>query len=153
VAQRGCAFHLELVRTLNKGWAVRTLETIPRGSFVVEYAAEVIHERTAQRRSAVNDSEGDNYMFSFEDTDLSLDAQFFGSAARFVNHSCDPNLVKAVFFHEHDDRAFPRLAFIAARRIEAGEELTVDYSYEKQDCPRGVLACRCGSHNCRLTLL
>ena len=49
---------------------------------------------------------------------------------RYVNHSCDPNLETAVI----DGGLF----LVAARDIEAGEELTLDYEY-----PEIYALCRC----------
>lgn len=60
--------------------------------------------------------------------------------ARFLNHSCDANLA----FRE------PR-EFVAIRDIEAGEELTFDYSLT-EDEPLWQMECRCGSRACRGTV-
>jgi len=60
--------------------------------------------------------------------------------ARFLNHSCDANLA----FRE------PR-EFMAIRDIEAGEELTFDYSLT-EDEPLWQMACRCGARTCRGTV-
>lgn len=55
--------------------------------------------------------------------------------ARFVNHSCDPNIEEV-----------NRVAY-ALRDIRAGEELTIDY--DKVAFLDKPLICRCGSGNCR----
>ena len=53
-----------------------------------------------------------------------IDARLKGNAARFANHSCDPNmLVHAV----RCGSLVPRLAFVAARNIAAMEPLCFDY--------------------------
>lgn len=56
---------------------------------------------------------------------------------RYLNHSCDPNL------GIHGARAFHAL-----RDIEAGEELTFDYSIT-QDEQDWWMECKCGAPNCR----
>ena len=59
----------------------------------------------------------------------------FKPPARFVNHSCEPN---ARGGSGRD---------VAARAIEAGEEITVDYVAEQ--VPGLELRCQCGSPRCR----
>lgn len=52
-----------------------------------------------------------------------VDATHQGGAARFINHSCDPNCVTkivAVDGHKH-------ICIYSKRRIEQGEELCYDY--------------------------
>ena len=58
-------------------------------------------------------------------------------AARYINHSCDPNCgIKKLF------------KIVAMRNIEAGEEITWDYEMtEKSDWWK--LRCKCGSPICR----
>jgi SET domain-containing protein len=70
-----------------------------------------------------------------------LDGRFGGSGAEFVNHSCDPNLVwKRVHGH---------LVFYSRRKIRAGEELTLWYTYPVKITR---IPCGCGSPKCRGTL-
>jgi len=56
---------------------------------------------------------------------------------RFMNHSCDPNT-----WWLDDD------TMIARRDIQAGEEVTYDYSTTDIDVPF-EMRCRCGSRSCR----
>ncbi|GHS89694.1 hypothetical protein FACS189487_10430 [Campylobacterota bacterium] len=62
----------------------------------------------------------------------------FNDATCFINHSCDPNL------------AFENggLTLVNIRDIDAGEELTWDYSTSIDD---GIfeMKCSCGAGNCR----
>ena len=59
------------------------------------------------------------------------------SPVTFGNHSCDANLWMA-----------DEVTVVARRRIEAGEEVTVDYALHTADLPWSI-ACRCGSPVCR----
>lgn len=59
---------------------------------------------------------------------------------RFGNHSCDPNLWMDGPVLE-----------LARRRIEPGEEVTVDYATQTTDRSWTML-CRCGSPLCRLMI-
>ena len=63
------------------------------------------------------------------------------SAARFINHSCDPN----THIEEWTVRGVPTIVFTACRNIAAGEEITADYGDHF-----GVhFDCQCGSPDCR----
>ena len=59
----------------------------------------------------------------------------------YLNHSCDPNSV-----------VIGRRMLIARRSIRKGEEITMDYSLTDAD-PHWRMKCRCGSRNCRRTIL
>ena len=59
------------------------------------------------------------------------------SPAGFGNHSCDSNLWMA-----------DEVTVVARRRIEAGEEVTVDYALHTADTPWSM-ACRCVAPACR----
>jgi hypothetical protein len=61
-----------------------------------------------------------------------------GEPERYVNHACDPNTVSGDFCD------------IAARAIEAGEEITTDYAHFF--LPEGRFSCACGSPACRGTI-
>ncbi|XP_076865592.1 histone-lysine N-methyltransferase SETDB1-A isoform X2 [Brachyhypopomus gauderio] len=92
-------------------------------------------------------------LFSGEKTCYLIDAKQEGNIARYINHSCSPNLlVQNVFVDTHDLR-FPWVAFFTSKRIRAGTELTWDYSYEVGSVDGKVLLCCCGSDECTGRLL
>lgn len=64
--------------------------------------------------------------------------QLAAAGQEFINHSCEPNLYARV-------RA-GRIWFISLRRIEAGEELLLDYQLTDRD---PIYPCCCGSPSCR----
>jgi hypothetical protein len=129
--------HLAVVQTLHKGWALKSLAPITCGDAVVDYFGELISNQEAVRRGAVRDNSADaagggggNFVLSFDEVFPSrtvrtcVDASRSGSAGRFVNHSCEPNLeVRAV----RQGSFLPTLVFWAVRDIASGEELTMDY--------------------------
>ncbi len=58
----------------------------------------------------------------------------------YLNHSCNPNMgIRG------------RVTFVALRDIQAGEELTFDYSTTEDDI-HWEFKCGCGSKNCRKRL-
>nr|XP_055062295.1 histone-lysine N-methyltransferase SETDB2 [Misgurnus anguillicaudatus] len=78
-----------------------------------------------------------------------LNASTEGNVARFINHSCEPNLfVQNVFVDTHDPK-FPLIAFFTNRTIKAGSELTWNYSYTIGRHPDHEVSCRCGNRTCQ----
>ncbi|XP_046498600.1 histone-lysine N-methyltransferase EHMT1 isoform X6 [Equus quagga] len=123
VVQNGLRARLQLYRTQNMGWGVRSLQDIPLGTFVCEYVGELISDSEADVR------EEDSYLFDLDNKDgevYCIDARFYGNVSRFINHHCEPNLVPVRVFMSHQDLRFPRIAFFSTRLIEAGEQLGPD---------------------------
>ena len=60
---------------------------------VIEYVGEKIRIPVADRREEYYEKigVGDCYLFTL-DKDHIIDATFYGNKARYINHSCDPNL-------------------------------------------------------------
>jgi SET domain-containing protein len=132
------------------GRGVFAARTIRKGADIVEYRGQRITMKQADRRP---DSDPDNpyHTFLFElDDGRVIDAAVRGNAARWINHSCEPNCEP----YEDDDCR----VFIAARRtIRKGEELGYDYRLNVDGritkAMREAYACRCGSSRCRGTML
>lgn len=168
VVQRGIRIPLQVFFG-QKGWGVRTLVPIPQGSFVCEYIGELLHDEEAESRYAPGSEGGSGvYLLDLDvgskedDNYLVVDPARQGNVARFINHSCAPNLQKENVRTTGDllrvtrpsdgstqDLPFIRLAFFALRHIYRMEELTWDYGMqggsERQQC-------LCGEDNCRAWL-
>ncbi|CAL1542742.1 unnamed protein product [Lymnaea stagnalis] len=132
VVQKGRKFKICIFRTANgRGWGVKSLQKIKKGSFVVEYVGEVITEEEAERRGQNYDVVGCTYLFDldFHDADapFSVDAGRYGNAAHFINHSCDPNLEVHVVWINTIDPRLPHICLFAKRDIQVNEELSFDY--------------------------
>lgn len=132
VVQQGLQFQLEVFKTAEKGWGLRTLEFIPKGRFVCEYAGEVIDVQEARKRIQLQTSCDSNYMIAirehlYDGTTLEtfVDPTYIGNVGRFLNHSCEPNLFMVPI---RIDSMVPKLALFADHDICADEELTYDYS-------------------------
>lgn len=52
-----------------------------------------------------------------------IDAYNYSNVSRFINHSCDPNLMSVRSFINHHDKRFPRIAFFAVQDIKENEQL------------------------------
>ncbi|XP_030108089.1 histone-lysine N-methyltransferase EHMT1 isoform X36 [Mus musculus] len=146
VVQNGLRARLQLYRTQDMGWGVRSLQDIPLGTFVCEYVGELISDSEADVR------EEDSYLFDLDNKDgevYCIDARFYGNVSRFINHHCEPNLVPVRVFMSHQDLRFPRIAFFSTRLIQAGEQLGFDYGERFWDVKGKLFSCRCGSSKCR----
>ncbi|XP_008550725.1 histone-lysine N-methyltransferase EHMT2 isoform X2 [Microplitis demolitor] len=146
VVQHGLTQRFQLFRTIGKGWGLRTLRHISKGSYVCEYVGEIISDSEADHR------EDDSYLFDLDNRDgetYCIDARRYGNLARFINHSCAPNLLPVRVFVEHQDLHFPRIAFFANRDIEADEELGFDYGEKFWIIKYKSFTCTCGALNCR----
>lgn len=118
------------------------LRDIEPGEMVIEYAGEVIRSSLTDKREKYYDSKNIGcYMFKIDDH-LVVDATMKGNAARFINHSCEPNCYSRVV----DILGKKHILIFALRRIIQGEELTYDYKFPFEDIK---IPCTCGSRKCR----
>lgn len=86
--------------------------------------------------------------------DYCIDAGAVGNVARFINHSCEPNLFVQCVLSSHHDLKLARVVLFAADNIPPLQELTYDYGYELDSVhgPDGKvkqMACYCGAEGCR----
>ncbi|RKP23844.1 hypothetical protein SYNPS1DRAFT_18007, partial [Syncephalis pseudoplumigaleata] len=132
VVQRGRTVELQLFKTANRGWGVRTMEDLPAGTYIERYLGEVITNEEAERRGRDYDDAGRTYLFDLDwhgdDTcQYVVDAYPCGNFTRFFNHSCDPNLMVIPVFIDTWEATLHQLAFFTRRPIRRFEELTFDY--------------------------
>lgn len=132
------------------GRGVFATRTIAKGTDIIEYRGRRI---SVEEADELPDSDPSNpfHTFLFELNDgRVIDAGVRGNAARWINHSCQPNCKP----YEDDDG---RVIIAAKRTIRAGEELAYDYSLNVPGRRTARLAanyaCRCGAPRCRGTML
>lgn len=141
--------YLEVRDSVIQGKGAFALRNIRKGTRLIEYVGQRISWRTADKRYD-DEKMGRHHTFLFTvDDRICIDAAVNGNDARFLNHSCDGNCEAIT------DR---KRIFIEARKnIKAGEELLYDYQYERTEDhteeDEKFYACRCGSPNCRGTIL
>lgn len=223
VIQRGSQAKLVLFRTRSRGWGVRCLENLQRGTFIGVYSGELISAEASRQR------EDDTYLFNLansqiiytqangtaeqvsgkpdsayqeeqssiviesgnepalvEETSISdeyevnssngaeqnpqneenkmeqdesqptdgqfvCDAKFYGNFTRFINHSCEPNVIGIRSFTRHHDLRFPYISFFTNKEIPANTELTLNYgdNYWVVKCRRDKVFCLCHRPSCR----
>lgn len=132
------------------GRGVFATRTIRKGADIVEYRGRRI---SMDEADDLPDSDPDNpfHTFLFELNDgRVIDAGVRGNAARWINHSCQPNCQP---YEDDEGRVFIE----AKRTIYAGEELAYDYKLNVPGRRTARLladyACRCGAPRCRGTML
>lgn len=177
VTQHGIKFQLEIFKTKSRGWGVRSLNSIPSGSFICEYVGELLEDSEAERRTG-----NDEYLFDIgnryenllaqgmselmpgtqagpameeddETSGFTIDAATKGNVGRFINHSCSPNLYAQNVLYDHNDKRIPHVMFFAMDNIPPLQELTYHYNYaldQVRDSKGNIKkkACYCGSAVC-----
>lgn len=159
VSQRGLKYRLEVYRTANKGWAVRSWDAIPSGAPVCEYFGIL------RRNDELDNVSGNEFIFDIDcwhtmneiggrerrkgdgsapaidplkkvdvkmdesESEFCIDAGSCGNVTRFINHSCQPNLFVQCILSTHHDIRLARIVLFAADDILPMQELTYDYGY------------------------
>lgn len=131
------------------GKGVFSVAPLKKGEVLIEYKGEVISWKEALRRHPHDPSDPDHTFYFHIDDDHVIDAKHGGNAARWINHACTPNCEA----DEIDGRVFIK----ALRAIKPGTELFYDYGliidepYTKK--LKKQFECRCGTKDCRGTML
>lgn len=140
-----------------QGLGVFATRDLPAGTRVVEYTGERLTPEAAEARYPdVPGERHHTFLFAIDDdtqgdepVEVVIDAAVGGNAARFINHSCDPNCDAVT------ERG--RLWIDTIRPVRAGEELAYDYAYvlEERHTPAAKrrYPCACGAATCRGTIL
>jgi uncharacterized protein len=131
------------------GRGVFALRDIPKGTRIIEYRGERISPDEGDERYDDDSMEHVHTLLFNVDEETVIDGGVRGNAARFINHSCDPNCQSVV----EDGRVF----IDALKHIPEGTELTYDYHLVRTGRFRAEwrerYACRCGTRRCRGLLL
>lgn len=131
------------------GRGVYAMAHIEAGATLIEYTGERISWDEAMDRHP-HDPSDPNHTFYFQlDTGEVIDALYGGNSSRWINHSCEPNC--------EADEINGRVFIKALRDLFPGEELFYDYGLviDERYTPKlkKEYACRCGSADCRGTML
>ena len=132
------------------GKGVFALVPIAEGESIIEYTGKVITWKQAQRCRPHNPDEPNHTFFFHIDDKHVIDGNDGGNAAKWINHACGPNC-------EADETDDGRVFIKALRDIEPGEELNYDYGLildgKQTKKVKKEFACRCGTPECRGTML
>ncbi|MBP7342978.1 MAG: SET domain-containing protein-lysine N-methyltransferase [Syntrophaceae bacterium] len=131
------------------GRGVYAARRLKAGETVLEYKGEIITWQKAQKRHPHDPDQPHHTFFFHLDHGHVIDATHSAAPAKWINHSCAPNLEAC----QTGNRVFLK----ALRDISPGEELFYDYSLmiEGRITARDKKehTCLCGSPDCRGTML
>ncbi|EOA15318.1 hypothetical protein CARUB_v100278231mg, partial [Capsella rubella] len=174
LVQNGLKLHMEVFKTINRGWGLRSWDPIRAGTFICEFAG------VRKTKEAVKDEDHDylfdssrvyqKFRWNYEPelvcesiwesvpevfnlpTQVLISAKEKGNVARFMNHSCSPN----VFWQPIEYGGYVHIGLFAKKHILPLTELTYDYGVssvekvgEDELLYRGNKICLCGSDKCR----
>ncbi|AEC07623.1 SET domain group 21 [Arabidopsis thaliana] len=178
MVETGLKLHLEVFKTSNCGWGLRSWDPIRAGTFICEF--------TGVSKTKEEVEEDDDYLFdtsriyhSFrwnyepellcedaceqvsEDANLPtqvlISAKEKGNVGRFMNHNCWPNVFwQPIEYDDNNGHIYVRIGLFAMKHIPPMTELTYDYGIscvektgEDEVIYKGKKICLCGSVKCR----
>ena len=115
--------HFYLQFDVGTHWGLFTFSAIAKHQFVIEFVGEVLNRHEIEHRS------GKKYMLTVKEmhrdgetlNSITIDPLRCGNIARFINHSCSPNLVPQLVYSATD---IPRICLFAITDIQPGDQLT-----------------------------
>ncbi|XP_039166912.1 histone-lysine N-methyltransferase, H3 lysine-9 specific SUVH4-like [Eucalyptus grandis] len=125
----------------------------------VDVCRTAVHQMSGHQRRSRDASSGTADQVEKHDEQKSevpefcIDAGSAGNIARFINHSCEPNLFVQCVLSSHQDIKLARVVLFAADNIPPLQELTYDYGYALDSVfgPDGKvkrMPCYCGAADC-----
>ena len=137
-----------------KGVGVISASDLQPGTFIGEYVGELISSSMAKDRLRTLSDSDKCFIVQFREhlsngkvVCTNIDATSKGNITRFINHSCEPNLV---MIPVRSNSFLPRLCLFICKQVEAGEELCFSYfgARESSNIPLGNKKCYCGTSKC-----
>lgn len=149
------AYSISVYNSPVHGRGIRAIRPIAKREWIIEYRGKVMTEERANELHP-HDPKQPNHTFIFTlGNGKVIDAWYGKCAAKWMNHSCDPNVEAEIV----DTKVGRQVWLRALRDIRVGEELFFDYGltlppedYEEA-VANGDYECRCGAKNCRGTML
>ena len=159
VTQNGLKSRLEVFRSRETGWGVRSLDLIHAGSFICEYTGVVLTREQAH----IISMNGDNlvYPHRFSDRwaewgelsqiysnyvrpsyppmpplDFAIDVSKMRNVACYMTHSSTPNVLVQFVLYDHNNLMFPHLMLFALENIPPLRELSLDYGVAEEWTPK-----------------
>ncbi|RKP29149.1 histone H3-K4 methyltransferase Set1 [Metschnikowia bicuspidata] len=137
---------VSFARSAIHNWGLYALEPIAAKEMIIEYVGESIRQQVAERRekSYLRTGIGSSYLFRI-DENIVIDATKKGGIARFINHCCNPSCTAKII--KVDGKK--RIVIYALKDIEANEELTYDYKFERETNDDERIRCLCNAPGCK----
>ncbi|XP_027118912.2 histone-lysine N-methyltransferase family member SUVH9-like [Coffea arabica] len=150
VSQRGVRNRLEVFRSRETGWGVRSLDLIQAGAFICEFTGVVLTREQAQIFTMNGDSlvypsrfpdrwaEWGDLTDIFPDykrpehpsippLDFAMDVSRLRNVACYISHSSNPNALVQPVLYDHNNVSFPHLMLFAMENIPPLREISLDY--------------------------
>lgn len=137
---------VSFARSAIHNWGLYALEPIAAKEMIIEYVGEQIRQQVAEHRekSYLKTGIGSSYLFRIDENTV-IDATKKGGIARFINHCCNPSCTAKIIKVE----GTKRIVIYALRDIDANEELTYDYKFERETNDEERIPCLCGAPGCK----
>ncbi|XP_062108974.1 histone-lysine N-methyltransferase family member SUVH9-like [Humulus lupulus] len=159
VTQNGIKCRLEVFRSRETGWGVRSLDLIQAGAFICEYTGVILTREQAH----IVSMNGDNlvYPHRFSDRwaewgelsqiyddyvrpsyppvpplDFAIDVSKMRNVACYMTHSSTPNVMVQFVLYDHNNLMFPHLMLFAMENIPPLRELSLDYGVAEEWTPK-----------------
>ncbi|KAI5825621.1 SET domain-containing protein [Schizophyllum commune Tattone D] len=170
VVRKGLNVPLSIKKTQKKGWALfNGTQAIPAGHYVGSYVGEVLTATEADERERQYCASDRRYLFPldfhyltkaprnsklYEQSKRVIDSKRAGNYTRYLNHSCEPNLIAIPVYVRLTEEDLPRIAFFTSRIIRPEEELCISYSSadieeEGSEPIEEADRCHCGASSCK----
>ncbi|KAK6130531.1 hypothetical protein DH2020_035740 [Rehmannia glutinosa] len=101
---------IEVFRSRDTDWGVRSLDLIQAGSFICEYAGVVLTPCP-----------------SIPPLDFAMDVSRMRNVACYMSHSSLPNVMVQHVLYDHNNISFPHIMLFAMENIPPMRELSLDY--------------------------
>jgi SET domain-containing protein len=130
--------YIKQIASRIQGSGIIAKRDIPAGTKIIQYVGERLTKRQSEKLLEKTLAAGKHiYVFTLNDKhDIDGDTDY--NLAKYINHSCDPNC-----YPTNEDN---EIWIVAKRDIKAGEELSYDYGFQRQDWQEH--RCLCQAENC-----
>lgn len=153
VTQKGLSKRLEVFRSRETGWGVKTLDFIQAGAFICEYAGVVL----TKEQGEIVSMNGEPLVYpgrfaekwkiygdlsrvypeyvpprypSLPPVDFAMDVSKLRNVASYICDSKEPNVMAQFVLHDHSNLKFPRVMLFALENISPLTELSLDYGLD-----------------------
>ncbi|KAK1265835.1 SUVH2 [Acorus gramineus] len=153
VSQKGVRHRLEVFRSRETGWGVRSLDVIRAGEFLCEFTGVILTRQQAEIVAMNGDSLvypdrfpqrwvelGDVSQvlpdFGWQSSalvtvpsapDFSIDVSTMRNVACYFSHSSNPNIMVQFVLFDHYDSSYPHVMLFALENVLPLTELSLDY--------------------------
>lgn len=150
VSQKGMKHQLEVFRSRETGWGVRSLDLIPAGTFICEYTGVVLTREQARILTMNGDTLVYPHRFperwtewgdiskvfpqivrpiypSNAPLEFAMDVSAMRNVACYFSHSLNPNVFVQFVLYDHHNLLYPHLMLFSLENIPPFRELSLDY--------------------------